>query len=144
MVKFFKKYLWWRKIFCKFACNAVQFWTAVAEKLYFITALINAVNCNFCRTSLESCFCVKEQSFADCLQNFLQNFLKYLANFTRKHICWSMFLIKLQAFSTATFKKKLQHRSYLIKFATFLRTLFLENTFLQWLPLCVLKIWGKF
>ena len=97
------------------------------EKLYFITALINAVNYNLCRTPLESCFCVKEQSFADCLRNFLQNFLKYLANFTRKHICWSLYLIKLQAFSTATFKKKLQHRSYLMKFATFLRTLFFRE-----------------
>ena len=41
VVKFFEKYLWWSAILSKFACNTLQLWTAAAEKLYFITALIN-------------------------------------------------------------------------------------------------------
>ena len=69
LVKFFEKFLWWREIFSKFACNAVQLWTTLAEKLYFITALINALNYNFCITPLESCFCVEKQLFADVLEN---------------------------------------------------------------------------
>ena len=48
--------------------------------------------------------------------------LKNFANFTVKHLCWSLFLIKLQA------KKRLQHRCCPVVFAKFLRTpLFKEN-----------------
>ena len=42
--------------------------------------------------------------------------LKNFANFTVKHLCWSLFLIKLQA------KKRLQHRCCPVVFAKFLRT----------------------
>ena len=35
-----------------------------------------------------------------------------LTNFTEKHLCWSLFLIKLQ---------RLQHRCFPVKFAKFLR-----------------------
>ena len=49
--------------------------------------------------------------------------LKNVANFTGRDLCWSLFLIKLQAL-----KKRLQHRCFPPKFAKFLRTLFLQNT----------------
>ena len=41
VVKFFEKYLWWSAILSKFPYNTLQLWTNAAEKLYFITALIN-------------------------------------------------------------------------------------------------------
>ena len=35
-----------------------------------------------------------------------QGVIKKFANFTRKHLCWNHFSVKLQAFSTATIFKK--------------------------------------
>ena len=43
---------------------------------------------------------------------------KDFANFTKKHLCWSLFLIKLKNF----IKKKLQHRCFTANIAKFLRT----------------------
>ena len=43
--------------------------------------------------------------------------LKNFANFTGKHMCWTLFL-----------KKRLQHRCFPVKFAKLLRTLVLKNT----------------
>ena len=50
--------------------------------------------------------------------------LKDSANFTEKHLCWSLFLIKLQA---STLIKRLQHRCFPVKFEKFLRTPILKN-----------------
>ena len=78
--------------------------------------------------------------------------LKDFANFAGKHLCWSLFLIKSQALvkngqthsncslakaecvwpfceSYNFIKKILQHRCFLIKFAKFLRTPILKNTY---------------
>ena len=51
--------------------------------------------------------------------------LKKFGNFTGKHLCWSLFLIKLQAQSLV--KKRLQHWRFPVKFAEFLRTSILKN-----------------
>ena len=64
---------------------------------------------------------LQKQSFADILQN---RTLKNLANFTGKHLCWSLFLIKL----------RLQHKCFPVKFAKFLRTAFFTEH-LRWLLL---------
>ena len=49
--------------------------------------------------------------------------LKNFANFTGKHLCWS--LLKVAGLQTYTFsKKRLQHRRFPVKFAKFLRTPF--------------------
>ena len=37
-------------------------------------------------------------------------FLKILPNFKGKYLCWSLFLIKLQAYACNFIKKRLQHR----------------------------------
>ena len=42
--------------------------------------------------------------------------LKNFTYFTGKHLCWSLFLINLQAW------RRLQHRCFPVKFATFLKT----------------------
>ena len=66
---------------------------------------------------------------------FKMGILKNLANFTGKHLCWSLFLIKLQAFQACNFiKKRLQHRCFPMKFAKFIRTPFLKEH-LRWLLL---------
>ena len=45
--------------------------------------------------------------------------------FKRKHLGWSHFSIKLQAFRP---EMRLQHRSFNVKLAKFIRTLFFQNT----------------
>ena len=70
-----------------------------------------------------------------CWQMFFKiSVLKNFTNFTRKHLCWSLILIKLQAWFAVTSLKRLKHRCFLVKFAKFLRThFFIEH--LQWLLL---------
>ena len=51
--------------------------------------------------------------------------LKNFAIFTGKHLCLSLFLIKLQGFNFI--KKGLQHRCFPVNIAKFLRTAFLEH-----------------
>ena len=65
---------------------------------------------------------VQKQWFADVLQI---GALKKFTIFTRRHLCWSLFLIKLQDFRPATLLKKLQDRCFLVNIAKFLRTPFL-------------------
>ena len=60
---------------------------------------------------------------------------KNFANFIGKHLFWSLFLIKLQAFRPATLlKKKLQHKCFPMKCEKFLRTPILKNTCERLLP----------
>ena len=54
---------------------------------------------------------------------------KNVANFTGIHLCWSLFLIKLQARPAI-----LQHRCFPVKFATFLRTSLLKDICERLLP----------
>ena len=59
-------------------------------------------------------YCQNQPSEVFCKKYVLNDF----SNFRRKHLCWSLFLIKLEAF----IKKELQHRPFSVKLATFLRT----------------------
>ena len=63
---------------------------------------------------------------------FKMDVLKIFANFTGKHLCWILFLIKLHALRPP---ERLQHRSFPVKFANFLRTAFstehLQRLFLE-------------
>ena len=62
--------------------------------------------------------------------------LKNFAIFTGKHLCWSLFLIQLQAQAQACkfIRKRLQHRCFPVNIAKFLKTAsFTEH--LQWLLL---------
>ena len=71
--------------------------------------------------------------------------LKNFANFTGKHLCWSLFLISLQDFRPACnfIKKRLLHRCFPVKFGKFLRTpIFTEH--LQWLLLYFVKLETEF
>ena len=48
---------------------------------------------------------------------------KNFANFTGKHLCWGLFIIKLQALKADNFiKSGLQHKWLFVEFAKFLRT----------------------
>ena len=54
--------------------------------------------------------------------------LKNFAIFTGKHLCWCLFLIKLQDFRPVTFiKNRLQHRCFTVNIAKFSRTSILKN-----------------
>ena len=63
--------------------------------------------------------------------SFKIDLLKNFANFKGKRLCWSYFLIKLQArrlAGPAELLKTLWHRCFPVKFTNFLRTPFLQNT----------------
>ena len=76
----------------------------------------------------------------NCRSSRLQMFfkidvLKNSVNFTWKYLCWSLFLLKLQAFRSATLLKRDSNTGVLRgKFARFLRTLFFTDH-LWWLLL---------
>ena len=54
--------------------------------------------------------------------------LKSQAEFTGKHPCWSLFLVKLQARGACNFiNKRLQSKYFPVKFAKFLRTSLLKS-----------------
>ena len=54
--------------------------------------------------------------------------LKNVANFTRKHVCWSRFLRKLQAFQICNFIKNiLQHRCFPVRSARFFKNSYFEE-----------------
>ena len=63
---------------------------------------------------------------------------KNFAIFTGKHLCWSLFLIKLQAFRSITLLQIDSNTGFFpVKFANFLRTLcFTEH--IRWLHLSVM------
>ena len=53
--------------------------------------------------------------------------LKNFRNFTGKKLCWSLSLIKLQAWRSAILFKRDSNRCFPVKVAKFLRTPFLKN-----------------
>ena len=58
---------------------------------------------------------------------FKNSVLKNFVNFTRKHLRWNLFLMKLKACNFI--KKRLRRRCFPVKYAKFLRTpFFLQNT----------------
>ena len=61
--------------------------------------------------------------------------LKNIAIFTGKHLCWSLLLKK------SILKKRLQHRSFPVNIAKFLRTPFLQNTSGWLFLLGMIHIW---
>ena len=61
--------------------------------------------------------------------------LQNIAIFIGKHLCWSLFLIRLQAFQDCNFiKMRLQHRCFPVNIAKFLRTTFFIKH-VKWLQL---------
>ena len=73
--------------------------------------------------------------------------LKNFAIFAGKHLCWSLFLIKLRAFRyAATLLKRVSNTCFAVNIANFVRTTFSQNTFGLlllldlWRQIC-LKIW---
>ena len=61
----------------------------------------------------------------DYLEAAARGVLKNVAIFTGKHLCWSLFLIKLQTCSFI--KKRLQHWYFPLHVRKFLRTSILKN-----------------
>ena len=70
-------------------------------------------------------FMIKKDHFKCKMLLWPQVPFKNFAVFTSKHLCWRLFLIKLQ---TCNFiKKRLQHRYFPVNIAKFLRTSTLKN-----------------
>ena len=64
--------------------------------------------------------------FADV---FKISFLKNFSTFTRKYLCWSLFLIKVQAFRAATLLLRYcKHTCFPVSIAKFLRTALLQTS----------------
>ena len=70
---------------------------------------------------LVKCSVQKQPRTCSMIKGVLKNFTK----FTGKPLCWSLLLIKLQAF----IKKRLWHRYFHLNFVKFLRTWFVQNRF---------------
>ena len=63
----------------------------------------------------------RSQKFYNGAWEILRNIF-FFAEFTRKHLCWSFILIKLQvSILQLHWKKGLQHRCFLMNFARYLR-----------------------
>ena len=72
----------------------------------------------------------------DYLEAVTGGVLKNFVIFTGKHLCWSLFLIKLQA--CKFIEKRLQHWCFPLHVRKFLRTPILKNT--EWLVLIILLV----
>ena len=82
---------------------------------------------------------VKKQAPRGVLQ---KSVLKNITKFTGKHLCWSLFLIKLDAWrpeACSFTKKRIQSKSFPVYFVFFLWTILLIEH-LRWLHLEVHKI----
>ena len=64
------------------------------------------------------CLCRSSRFQMFAKMNFLTNFV----NVIRKHLRWSLFLIKLQVFRPSFIEGRLQRRFFPVKFAKLLRT----------------------
>ena len=95
-----------------------------------ITSYFRSVNiATFLRTPF-----LYNTSRSSRLQMFFKiGVLKNFANFRGKHLCWSVFLRKVQAMPAASWKG-FQHRCFPVKFAKCLRKAFLTE-YLRWLLL---------
>ena len=60
---------------------------------------------------------------------FNKSVLKNLAKFTRKQMCWSLFLKNLKAWGLELYQKRLQRKCFPVNFDKFSRKFFLQNTF---------------
>ena len=91
LVKFLEKYLRrWSAIFSKFACKAVLLWTTTAEKLYFITVLINALKSILLRNISTKMLLCLEAVVRRCFSK--QVFLKILQISQENTCVWVCFL----------------------------------------------------
>ena len=97
----------------KLSIRPAIFWNSYfSEQLLFRTAIFHN---SYYRSSYQRCSIKKA-----VLQNF--------AIFTGKNLCWSLFLIKLQAFSATTLlKTRLQLKCFPANITKFLRTSILKN-----------------
>ena len=58
---------------------------------------------------------------------FEKDVIKHFANFTRKHLCWSLFFNRVTGQRACSFiKKRLQHRCVLVKLAKFYKQLLIK------------------
>ena len=71
--------------------------------------------------------CIFRTSHQRC--SIKQAVLKNFVIFAGKHQCWSLFLIKLQTWRSATFQKETPKKVFSCQFSRFLRTYILKNIY---------------
>ena len=128
----FLNYVWplWKRKTCKHLRNFDQ----ISQNLghTYVNIEVFQQKQRVKRKLLQHWYNVQKQPFADALQNrCTKNFTKL----TGKHLCWSLFLIKLQTWRPSTvLKKRLQHRCFPVNITKslwtgfFIKTLFLSRT----------------
>ena len=104
---------------CDTLINTNDFmWLSLRRKIFAVHFLC----LHFSWSSFEMFLCIMctRKSHRRCTAE--NGILKSFTNFTGKHLFWSIFLIKSQAFQSATLlKKKLQQSCFAVKFAKFLK-----------------------
>ena len=95
--------------------------------LYYYMNLIKLIKYGKYRNIYDETFSIEIVSSIedDYLEAATGDVLKNVVIFTGKHLCWSLFLIKLQA--CKFIEKRLQHWCFPLHVRKFLRTRFLKN-----------------
>ena len=73
-----------------------------------------------------------QQKDTEAANFFKTGVLKSFANFTGKHLCWSLFLIKVAGLRSVTLLKRDSNTCFPVKFAKILRTHFFKED-LRWM-----------
>ena len=95
-----------------------------------IIGILLKKTCNFIGKRLQYCKVYKNTRSSHQRCSIIKGAFINLAKFTGKHLFQSLFLNKVAGLRSATLlRKRLQHRCLPRKFANFLRTPFLENSF---------------
>ena len=110
---------------------ATWIWSQSSKKMGLLTwrnlSYVRSQDLRFYLTSLHNKSFIESGSEAVVQRcSVAKDVFRNFAKLTEKHICQSLFLIKLQASRPATLlKKRLWHRCFPVNFAKFLRTPFI-------------------
>ena len=101
------------------------------QRIFFVFALLNSNIVNSSPLSMCGSFRRAASEAAtgssDRQCPVKQGVLKNFANFTEKHLCWCLILIKLQIFRPVTLLKRLRHKFFPAKSTKLLRTPIWKN-----------------
>ena len=115
---------------------ATWIWSQSSKKTGLLTCYVRSQDLPFYLTDLHNKSFIELGSEAVVQRcSVTKDVLRNFAKLTGKHICQSIFLMKLQASRPATLsKKRLWHRCFPVNFAKFLKTPFVTEH-LRWLLL---------
>ena len=123
----------WQWSWLEISLNAFR-WSTIPQKQFIIIippSSVHVANSEQCHCWLGSLnlFICKDQGLVQRQAPDVfckKDFLKFFSNFTGKQLCWSLFLIKLQAYIFIK-KDSGRRRCFSVKFTKYLRTPVLKN-----------------